>query len=180
MVWQVRHLHIGFTIWVQSLNKVRWAREADECWDGLWLLLVSYGNCIPAHTIKSKSFFFLKKGGWFVVFLLSCRGADWGEGSMVKNTCSCKKIWVQFSAHPRWLTTICNFNSRGSDPFVWSPWAPPGMHVVHTHTCRQNTHKHINLKQNKTIGSITNTLPNRTKNIRYGGQSGWNIVLKHQ
>jgi hypothetical protein len=52
----------------------------------------------------------------------------------------------------------CNFSSRESKGFFWSPWAP-GMHVLHRHTCRINAHTYkikINLKispKNLTLAS---------------------------
>lgn len=50
-----------------------------------------------------------------------------------------QRTQVLFPAHTWWLTTICNCSFKGSDVRLWPPWAP-GTHMVHIHTCRQNTH----------------------------------------
>jgi hypothetical protein len=47
----------------------------------------------------------------------------------------------QFPAHTCPLTAICNSSLRRSDA-VFSPLRAPGVHMVHIHTCRQNTPPH--------------------------------------
>lgn len=44
------------------------------------------------------------------------------------------------SQHPP-PSPVCNCSLRGSDVLFW-PSQAPGMHKVHTHTCRQSTYTH--------------------------------------
>lgn len=59
-----------------------------------------------------------------------------------------QRTQVQLLEPTWWLITISNSRVRGSDAF-WPLWAP-GMHMVHRHTCKQNTHK-----QNKIIKKLS-------------------------
>jgi len=70
----------------------------------------------------------------------------WRDGSGAKSTgCSSWKLLVQFPATTWWLTTICNSSFRGFNSFIWPSQAL--MHVVHRHTCRQNTYMDKNIIQ---------------------------------
>lgn len=67
-----------------------------------------------------------------------------GVGSVAKNTCS----WGEpgfTSQHQHG-----SYSSRGSGASYWPPQAS-GTHVVHTYTCKQNTHtyKNMSLKRKK-------------------------------
>ena len=44
-----------------------------------------------------------------------------------------------FPAPTRHLTNVCNSNCCRSDTHLWPPRVP-GMHMVHRHTGKQNTH----------------------------------------
>lgn len=84
----------------------------------------------------------------------------WRVGSAVKNTCwSCQRTWVQFP------TPICNSNFRGANAF-WPLWTPD-KHVVHIHTCKQNT------KQSKTDSWLPNCEAPR---LRGSEALGWTTV----
>lgn len=64
--------------------------------------------------------------------LVSCRGPQW------------------ISVIPMGFITIFQSSSRWSDTFFWPVWVP-GMHSMHRHIWRQNTHSHkikINLVKN--------------------------------
>lgn len=50
-----------------------------------------------------------------------------------------QRTWVQFTALTWWFTTISNSSYRGSSALFWAPWVPT-THVVHIHTCKQNTY----------------------------------------
>jgi hypothetical protein len=50
-----------------------------------------------------------------------------------------RRIKVWFPASTEQLTTMCNSGCRESDTLFWPLWVS-SIHVVHRHTCRQNTH----------------------------------------
>lgn len=87
----------------------------------------------------------------FVTFKNSSREGS-REGSAIKSTgCSSGRSWFLQHSH-------CG--SHPSEGLFWFLWAP-GMHVVHTHTRRQNTpttptHKRVKSKRNKTATTKNN------------------------
>lgn len=50
-------------------------------------------------------------------------------------------IRIQFLPLLCWLTSFCNFSSRGADALSWFPKSPMAQ-VVHRQTCWQNIHTH--------------------------------------
>lgn len=63
----------------------------------------------------------------------------WLSGKKHLSVLGKTRVW--FPTPTRWLTTICNSTSRGSDTVFWPSWAS-GMHGVHTHACTQAKHSY--------------------------------------
>lgn len=109
----------------------------------------------PVDFRHSKTFFFLnpfrKKCCW-----------GWKDDSAVKVTGCFQKVWVRYPASAGWLMTACNSSCR-----IGYPLTSAGlMHVVHRHTCKQNTQ--------------TCRINNRSlqKGIYFSVEQLWNLLKK--
>lgn len=81
-----------------------------------------------------------------------------------------ERTWVWFPSPTGCLITTHNRCSRGSSVLFWPPRVP-GVHMVHRHTSKQNTHAYkINLRPTKSL--LNRILKNRYMN------SGW--FLRHR
>lgn len=67
---------------------------------------------------------------------------DSSEGKSTDCFSLAKDAALVSSTKIRWLTTIYNSSSRGSNNLFCHPRIPD-THVVHVPTCRQNIHAHI-------------------------------------
>ena len=78
------------------------------------------------RSLKGQCFIQARYSGIFLGF----------RGASPNRSTSCSYRTQSFPTSTWWLTTICNFSSRGSNPPFWSP-KTPGTHMVHLQTCRK-------------------------------------------
>jgi hypothetical protein len=83
------------------------------------------------RSLKGQCFIQARYSGIFLGF----------RGASPNRSTSCSYRTQSFPTSTWWLTTICNFSSRGSNPPFWSP-KTPGTHMVHLQTCRQKKKKY--------------------------------------
>lgn len=74
------------------------------------------------------------------IHLIKITNRVWRNSSASENTGYSSEGSEFNSQHSTWwLTITCNYSSRKLEAFLWSPRAL-GMHLIHRHTRRQNTH----------------------------------------
>lgn len=84
------------------------------------------------------------------------------------------RSWVWLPVPTCWLVSTCNSISKKSDALFWSLQAP-GIHVVHWHTQRQNTHTYkIKLKRKQLPTKLK--IPNKTVTFERTPTSIWTII----